>query len=125
MFRISFFVDDKNLGEAFKRLAGVAKNVEHVYVPNVESKPTIESKPNGKLHMSADDAADMFVKAMRKRRWAEVDAERAREIVGEMGFSPTSYSYLLQKIVAAGLMTKKKKLAGKGSAMTYVLKAEK
>lgn len=117
MFRIEFFVDDKNLGEAFKRLAGIAKNVQHVYVPNVEGRP------NGKVHMAAGDSQEMFVKEMRKRHWTEVDAAKARKLVADMGFSPTSYSYLLQGLVKSGAMTSKK--IGKGIGKLYTLKAEK
>ena len=83
MFRVSFFVDDKGLGEALKRLTGIARNVEHAYVPNVEPRP------NGKLRLSAQDSSEMLVKEMHKRKLTEVMAVTAREIVVDMGMSPT------------------------------------
>jgi hypothetical protein len=117
MFRVEFYVDDKLLGEAFKRLSGIARNVQHNFVPN------LEAKPNGKLHVAAADSIEAFIKTMKKHRWDEVDAAKAKTIVTEMGFSPTSYSYMLQGIVKAGLMTKRK--IGKGPASVYALKTEK
>jgi hypothetical protein len=117
MFRVEFYVDDKNLGEAFKRLAGLARNISHNFVPN------LEPKPNGKVHQTSGDSMDAFIKQMNKRHWTEVDADKARTIVVDMGFSKTSYSYLLQSLVKAGLLTKKK--SGKGVGLVYMLKVEK
>jgi hypothetical protein len=117
MFQITFYVDDKNLGEAFKRLTGIGKNVSHVYMPN------IEGRANGKVHVSGTDAIDLFAKLARKHKYTELDATKARKIVTEMGFSETSYSYMLQSLVKAGLMTKRKPI--KGNAMIYTLKPEK
>lgn len=115
MFRISFFVDDKNLGEAFKRLSGIAKNLEHVYVPN------LESKSNGRMHMAAGDSQELFVNEMKKRKLTSVNAASAREIVKAMGFSPTSYSYMLQGLVKTGALKK----TGTPQKLVYSLKGEK
>jgi hypothetical protein len=115
MFRISFFVDDKNLGEAFKRLAGIARNLEHQYVPN------LEAKPNGKTHVAAGDSQELFVKEMHKRKLVQVNADKAREICTSMGFSPTSYSYMLQGLVKNGFLKK----SGSPQKYVYTLKPEK
>jgi hypothetical protein len=115
MFKIEFYVDDKNLGEAFKRLAGLAKNVTHAYVPNVEGRP------NGKINLAAADSRELFVKEMRKRKLTQVNAELTREIIVAMGFSPTSYSYMLQSLVKAGTLKK----SGTPLKSVYTLKAEK
>ena len=115
MFQITFYVDDKNLGEAFKRLSGIARNLQHAYVPNVEGKP------NGKLHLTASDNMELFVKEMHRRKLTQVNAMIAREIIASMGFSPTSYSYMLQNLIKAGLMKK----SGTPQREIYTLKPEK
>lgn len=115
MFKIEFYVDDKNLGEAFKRLAGIARNPTHTYVPN------LESRPNGKMHMAAGDSQEMFLKEMAKRKLTQVNAGVAREIMTAMGFSPTSYSYMLQGLLKSGAMKK----TGTPQKLVYVLKAGK
>ena len=70
MFRISFFVDHKNLGQAFKRLVGIARDIEHAYVPNVEAKP------NGKVHTSS---ATVRKRSFRKCASASSPRSNARE----------------------------------------------
>lgn len=112
MFKIEFYVDDKNLGETFKRLAGVARNLSHTYVPNVEGRP------NGKMHMAAEDSQELFLKEMSKRKLTQVNAAIAREIMTSMGFSPTSYSYMLQGLVKSGAIKK----TGTPQKLLYVLK---
>jgi hypothetical protein len=118
MFKIEFFVDDKNLGEAFKRLAGIARNLSHVYVPNVEPRA------NSKMRLSAEDSSEMLVKEMAKRKLTELQANTAREIVVAMGMSPTSYSHVLNTAVRKGFMTKRHIRPG-SVAMIYTLKAAK
>jgi hypothetical protein len=115
MFRITFFVDDKNLGETFKRLAGVARNIEHVYVPN------LESKPNGKMYTAAENSQQMFVAEMHKRKLTQLNASMAREITASMGFSPTSYTYMLKGLIKAGVL----KRTGTSQKGVYSLKEAK
>jgi hypothetical protein len=103
MFRVSFFVDDARLGEAFKRLAGIARNVEHVYVPNVEAKTT---RANGNIKTS--DAVEMFSKELHKRNITTITGPEFRDVVEKMGFNKTSYSHFLQKLVTAGVLKKGK-----------------
>ena len=106
MFQITFFVDDKNLGEAFKRLAGIGRNVTHVYMPN------LEGRPNGKLRVSSEDSMEMLTKEFHRRHLTEVNATVMKEVVGKLGFSPTSYSHFLQQLVKAGVLKKGAKKAG-------------
>jgi hypothetical protein len=115
MFKVSFYVEDKSLGEALKRLSGIARNVEHAYVPN------LEPKPNGKIHVAASDSIEMFVKEMRKRKLTEINAGKARELCVAMGFSPTSYNYMLKRMLAGGIM----KRTGTVQKSIYHLKEEK
>jgi len=118
MFRLEIFVEDKLLGEALKRLSGIARNVQHNYVPNVEPKA------NGKLRLTAQDSMELLVKEMKKRKLTEVEAKQAREIVVSMGMSPTSYSHVLNQAVTKGLMTKRHHHPG-SVAMVYALKPPK
>ena len=115
MFRIEFYVDDKNLGEAFKRLAGLAKNLQHNYVPN------LESKSNGKMHVAVEDSREMFIKEMHKRKLTQVNAKIARELVQAMGFAGGSYSYMLQGLIRSGTLKK----SGTPQKTVYTLKGEK
>jgi hypothetical protein len=120
MFLIKFYVDDKSLGEAFKRLAGLARGIEHAYVPNLA--PT--GKANGheqKVKMTAADSAEMFVKEVHKKKLTTFNAAQAREIVVGMGFSPTSYSYVLRTLNEQGVL----KRSGTAQKMVYTLKTEK
>lgn len=108
MFKIEFFVEDRFLGEAFKRLAGIARNLQHAYVPNVEAEPKAKAA-NGhapKVRVTAADSAALFMKELAKRRLVEFDAAKAREIAVGMGFSPTSYSYILKALGSQGLIKK-------------------
>ena len=124
MFRVSFYVEDRFLGEALKRLAGLARNLEHAYVPNLE--PERGSRANGhvpKVKMSGADSLDMLVKELRKRKVGDFKPKLAQEIVGDMGFSPTSYNHFLGGALKAGLLGKKKNPEGNG--IVYYLKPEK
>ena len=119
MFQVKFFVEDKLLGEALKRLAGIARGVEHAYVPNLE--PERGSKANGhapKVRLASADNQEMFVKELHKRKLADFDAKQAREITTSLGFSPTSYGYILKGLVKSGLLKK----SGTPQKMRYALK---
>ena len=122
MFQVKFFVEDKLLGEVLKRLAGIARGVEHAYVPNLE--PERGSKANGhapKVRVASADSQEMFVKELRKRKLVDFDAKQAREITTAMGFSSTSYSYMLKGLIESGLLTR----SGTPQKMRYALKPEK
>ena len=124
MFQVKFFVEDRFLGEALKRLAGIARGVEHAYVPNLE--PERGSKANGhapKVKMSAADSLDMLMKELRKRKLGDFKSKVVQEVVGEMGFSPTSYSHFITGAIKAGFVGKKKNPEGNG--VVYYLKPEK
>lgn len=110
MFEIKFFVDDKNLGEAFKRLAGIARDVEHRYVPN------LEPKANGQTNVSAADASDMILKELRKRKLDSFEAPAVKEIMAKLGMPVSSYSHRLAQMAEAGVLKKGKK---EGMRITY------
>lgn len=113
MFRLELFVDDKNLGEAFKRLAGIARDLKHYYVPNVEPR-----RANGSIKLSAGDAGELITKELRKRHIKEVKGPDIRAIVEHLGLTKSSYSHHIQKLVENGVLKKGKK---EGNSMNYIV----
>jgi hypothetical protein len=119
MFRITFFVEDKLLGEAFKRLAGVARNVEHAYVPNVE--PAGPTKANG-TRLSAADTAQLIVNQLRKHKAETFQGPFMKQVLSELGMPSSSYSHRISTMVEAGLLKKGKPVVdGRAKTMTYHL----
>ena len=112
MFRVSFFCTEKDLGEAFKRLTGIAKNLEHHYVPNVESKP------NGRVYQTAADTIEMLTKELHKRKLIEIKGPEFKTLLGTLGMSTTSYSHYLGGLIQAGILKKGKKVR---NTMTYIV----
>ena len=112
MFRVGFYVDDHKLGEALKRLTGIAKNLEHAYVPNVEDKP------GGKIKEIAGSRIELIQKALRKQKLEEITGSDAKKLVEKLGLSPTSYSHYLQQMVHHGMLKKGKKV---GNGLTYIV----
>jgi hypothetical protein len=115
MFRITFFVEDAKLGEAFKRLAGLARNVEHAYVPNAEP-----AKGNGKVRPTSADTLDLLTKELHKRRIETFRGPDLKHILTDVGLATSGYSHHLQKLVEAGVIKKGKvDKTGQGHAVTF------
>jgi hypothetical protein len=121
MFRITFFVEDKLLGEAFKRLAGVARNVEHAYVPNVDlAQPA--AKTNGAGRITTTTVVEMLAAQLRKHKVEEFQGPFMRTILAELGMPPSVHQHRLAQMVKAGLLKKGKLKApedGGNRTMTY------
>lgn len=115
MFQITFFVDDKNLGEAFKRLAGIARNLQHAYVPNLEPKRNGVIKHQG-------DRYELLAKEIRKRGKESITGPEFREVADKLGMTTTSYSHYLQRLVEKGFLKKGKM---DGNKLNYIVVAEK
>jgi hypothetical protein len=116
MFRVSFFCTKKDMGEVLLRLTGLAKNLEHAYVPNVEEK-----KPNGRLsptNLKVTDAVELFTKELHKLGKPTITGPEFKALVIKLRLNPTSYSHFLGNLVNAGVLKKGKK---EGNAMTYHL----
>ena len=124
MFKLEFYVDDKNLGEAKKRLAGIARNLTDVYVPNLEPGDR-GKKADGhdRVKLTAADSRELFIKRLRERKLGDFKPRVARDVVSEMGFSPSSYSHFINEATKAGLLGRKK--ASTGNGHVYFIKAEK
>jgi hypothetical protein len=95
MFKIEFYVDDKNLGETFKRLSGLAREITHSYVPNA----VVDS--GGRLKTTTENSLKLIENEIRKLG-GTINAGKMQEAIGTLGFSPASYSYFMQQ------MTKRK-----------------
>jgi hypothetical protein len=118
-FKVEFFIDDKQLGEAFKRLTGLAKNVSYNHVANLEKTSDIQA--NGQANLTATESLELFVKELRKIGKDHVRAPDAREAMKALGYAPTSYSYFLKRALKQGLM---KRQGGTNQTMTYSFKKE-
>jgi hypothetical protein len=114
-FQVRFFCKDKDLGEVFKRLAGIAYDVEHAYVPNVGEHT---SKANGKMSAKVVNATELFSKELHKRGTTNITGPEFKELVTKLGLATSSYSYFLQNLVRAGVLKKGKK---EKNAMNYSL----
>ena len=109
MFRISFFVEDKQLAAVLHHIAGAGpKDLEVVPVAN------LKAKPNGELKVTARSTVAGFLQAL-KASGAKIDSASARAAAAECGGSAASYGYFLKKAIQQGAIRKK----GSGTASTY------
>ena len=112
MFRVTFYVDKRGLGEALARLTGLARNVEHSYVPN------LEDKPDGKLREIAGSRIELIQKELHKQKLTQISGSEARVLIEKLGLNPTSYSHFLQEMVRHGMLKKGKR---DGNGMSYIV----
>jgi hypothetical protein len=112
MFKIEFYCEDKNLGEAFKRLSGIAMDVTHAYVPN------LEKKADGKIYQTAVDSVDMLTKELHKQKLTEIMGPQMKEIVSKVGLNPASAAHYTQHLITAGVLKKGKKIR---NTMQYIV----
>jgi len=110
MFKLECFVKDKDMGEALKRLTGIAHELNHAYVPN------IEAKPNGQIRQSAKDTLELLSNELHKQGLKEITGPGFRELVVKLKLNPTSYSHYLQTLVRQGYLKKGKQV---GNTMFY------
>ena len=123
MFRINFFVDDKNLPQVLRDVGGKVHNLEVVPVVNakVADEPSRRGRgaprKNGKVVQDAEHTLGLFCKQMKKLTGDEpIVAAKAKAALQQVGLSPTSYSHFLQQAVKANLIRKE----GKGAKTTWL-----
>jgi hypothetical protein len=110
MFRVTFFCDDRKLGECLHGLAGLAQGTPEV-VPVVNA--VAGTNGSGPRAMTDNgNLIDMFTDWLRKTRTKQFKAQDAREFVKSIGMSPASYSYMLNKAKDRGLIRR----TGSGAA---------
>jgi hypothetical protein len=108
MFRITFFVDDKNLAAVLRGVAGQARNLE--VVPVVNAEPTAK---NG-VQQKAGSLTELFLAELGKLT-GDFRASDARKACAAAGASPKSYGTYVKRLINARLI----KSSGKGTGMTY------
>jgi hypothetical protein len=109
------FCDDKNLHKVLTAVTGLALGVPKA-VPVVNA-----THKNGELKAkSSGEAPDLFSAWAKKHHLVEVNASNVREFASANGYSPTSYSHLLTKLIKAKVLRK----YGKGSGSKYKLVAK-
>src|SRR5215813_13205051 len=104
MFKISFFVDDKNLPHVLRAVGGRVMDLSVVPVVNAvqETDKRGRPKPNGKLKQDAGHTLGLFCKELKKA--SVINVETAKAAATRAGGSATSYSYYLQQAVKANLI---------------------
>lgn len=113
MFRVTFYVDTRRLGEALEALQGLARGMpEVVPVANAEAK-------NGALKARTNGAAsDMLVDWIRKQHLKEVRPVDAQKFLRSIGRSPQSASYTLNEVISKHKALRK---TGKGIKTVYTV----
>ena len=119
MFRFEFFADDRHVATILRAVANLTHDLKVVPVVNVE-KPL----KNGQLKAQHNgDSFDIFAKNLTKAGVVEFAAGDVKAAMKQMGFSPSSYSYVLRGAIKRGLV--KKKPGGKGTQSRYLLVGDK
>ena len=94
--RVEFFCDDKRVGDALRRLVGIA-------IGKPEATPVIntEQKPNGQIAQATANGTmtDLYIAHIKKHRLKEVSVQAAREFLSESGVgSPASAGHMLKNL---------------------------
>jgi hypothetical protein len=113
MFRVSFFVDDRKLGDTLRMLAGVAKGSPEV-LPVVNA----DVGKGGKLVAQTNGgSADLFRQYIKSHNFSIVNANQAKDFLKSVGRGPGSSNYVLRQAVKHGHL---KRVAGtKGTKSAY------
>lgn len=112
LFRVTCFVEDKNLAKAMRALTGIARDVRSEPVVNVEGRR------NGKLAAATGGTVgEMLAHWVVENKMAEVTPAQVREFLKSVGRSPQSASYALRQAVLAKAL----KRTGKGFATRYTV----
>lgn len=111
IFRVEFFVEDKNLGRAKRALAGIAMDLKDT--PAVNTKKTA----NGvSPQVTNGDLVKLFAEFLfKKLKLQTISAAHAKGFLKSIGRSDNGYPYLLKKSTEYGLLVK----AGTGPATKY------
>lgn len=99
IFRFEVFCTSKQLGGALEALTG---KVAQVAPPQMVANAA--AKSNGAVRMSGADLNELFLAWLKKKKLTEFRPPDARAFLQEHGRSDNSYSYLLTKMKAAGLI---------------------
>lgn len=116
MFRVTFYCDDKRLGDCLRSIAGYAHGQ-----PEVMPVVNAAVGANGLMAKTSGNAAEMFIAWIKQNKKTEVRAKDAREFLRSIGRSTGSATYTLTEAVKLGALRKH----GKGANMAYAVSPEK
>lgn len=110
--RVEFICDDSRLGRVLRAISVIGGIYE------LRSHPVVNAKAQGRK-LGAKSSGDLLENFARwlKVQDGNVTPAQVRDFCTEQGRQPSSYSYLLTKAIAAGLLTKVGN--GKGKHVTY------
>jgi hypothetical protein len=107
VFKIDFFVEDKQLPAVLHSINGKVLNLQVTPVVNAVVVKDNRGRPNGKLKQDAAHTMGLFCKELKKL--GEITAMNAKDVLEKIGMSRTSYNHFLNEAVKAGLIKKAKK----------------
>ncbi len=118
LFKVEFFVEDKNLAKAKRALMGLALEMRDTPVNNAVAA-------GGKIKAATPGTMiDLFLEQVKKMKVKEVTPAMMRQFAVAIGRSEKSYSNMLRELLSAGVL--KRKANGKkgthGNHYTVVLK---
>ena len=114
MFRIEFSTTDKNVGEALKRLHGLATQIEYAYVPDV-----LAPLRNGQAgEKPARDRTGLILAELHKRKLTEIKGPQLRELIAALGMNRTSSHHYTKNLIKRGALRTGKLI---GNTMTYIV----
>jgi hypothetical protein len=108
MFKVTCFVEDRNLSLLLHRLTGIAKNVEPVPVADIMARPR---------QIVTGDQIDLMRKWLVKHNKTRVVAEDIRTFRKAIGLSEEGYGYALKMAREAGLLVQHN--TGNGHTTAY------
>jgi hypothetical protein len=115
MFRIELFCEDKDLAFVMHVLAGRAKNLNVQPVPEVN----VQRLGGNKITPKSGNTLALIMEEIKRRKLETIRAADIRDIIGKLGYSPTSYQHFTKGLVKVGALAKH----GKGQHMSYTVKS--
>lgn len=106
MFRIETFCDDRKLGDVLRALSGKVIGQPTIQ-PVINAEKTEGKKPTVKAQ-GDNDVSEMLIAWLKQKGLQTFKAPVVYDFLKEHGRSKGSYSYVLKRAVALGLITKHK-----------------
>lgn len=98
MFRVSFFVEDKNLATVMHSVSGRVRQLEVLPVSSVNVAP------NGKLKEAQGNMGELLVEHIRKHKLERIARKDVQEWLEQIGRPNASAGTLLARAVKAGVL---------------------
>lgn len=112
--RVSFFVDDLLVGDALRRLVGIAQGA-----PEVQPVVNAEVKANGQLAaISGGHRHEILLAYIRENKLTEFTSKDVIPILRKAGINVSNTTSVLQRLVTLGAIKRVGK-GGKGKSVHY------